>query len=177
MNTLDTIQSVQNAGSTQPPTDAVLSAARAACTRIAPLWPLKNFVAVNPFLGVTELPFSDACSLYSKLIPAGMQMQPSYYQAKLASGEISAADLDAALKSAAEKISAPASNRVPDPETLKQAVAALKDQTQNASPTKHGQAVVEWISHFCASYFDAGQSTWRSPWRTCCDPSSPRRPS
>ena len=165
MNTLDTIQSVQNAGSTQPPTDAVLSAARAACTRIAPLWPLKNFVAVNPFLGVTELPFSDACSLYSKLIPAGMQMQPSYYQAKLASGEISAADLDAALKSAAEKISAPASNRVPDPETLKQAVAALKDQTQNASPTKHGQAVVEWISHFCASYFDAGQSTWRSPWR------------
>jgi hypothetical protein len=28
-----------------------------ACGRIAPLWPLKHFVAVNPFLGFAEKPF------------------------------------------------------------------------------------------------------------------------
>jgi hypothetical protein len=29
----------------------------AACAKVAPLWPLKHFVAVNPFLGFSTTPF------------------------------------------------------------------------------------------------------------------------
>ena len=30
---------------------------KSACRRIPPLWPLKNFVAVNPFLGLSDRQF------------------------------------------------------------------------------------------------------------------------
>ena len=43
-------------------TDAA-SATRAALARIAPLWPLKHFVAVNPFMGLLDRPFAEACDL------------------------------------------------------------------------------------------------------------------
>jgi uncharacterized protein YbcC (UPF0753/DUF2309 family) len=165
MNTLEHVPSVQAAGQETLPAQEVLAAARAACARIAPLWPLKNFVAVNPFLGVSQLPFAEACALYSQLVPGGMQMQPSYYQAKLASGHLTTANLAAALKSAAHKLTTTTLQRLSDPEALRTAVAELTDQTADSSQTAYGQAVVEWISHFCASYFDAGQSTWRAPWR------------
>ena len=39
---------------------AAISAANAAVRTIAPLWPLESFVAVNPFLGISSLPFADA---------------------------------------------------------------------------------------------------------------------
>jgi len=38
-------------------------ALRAAGGRIAPLWPLESFVAVNPYLGLADLRFSDAAEL------------------------------------------------------------------------------------------------------------------
>ena len=34
----------------------VMAAIAGACGRIAPLWPLKHFVAVNPFLGFSGSP-------------------------------------------------------------------------------------------------------------------------
>ena len=55
------------AGAEKPaaaPTEATLTlaAAQQACRRIAPLWPLKHFVAVNPFLGVVDQRFAEALS-------------------------------------------------------------------------------------------------------------------
>ena len=39
--------------SRRPDIDAAIAAA---CKKIAPLWPLKHFVAVNPFLGFADSP-------------------------------------------------------------------------------------------------------------------------
>ena len=39
---------------------ALEATVRAACRRIAPLWPLKHFVAVNPFLGFSGQSFHAA---------------------------------------------------------------------------------------------------------------------
>lgn len=33
-----------------------------ACEKIAPLWPLKHFVAVNPFLGFSGQSFATTCA-------------------------------------------------------------------------------------------------------------------
>ena len=33
--------------------------ARQACLRIPPLWPLRNFVAVNPFASLEDRPFAE----------------------------------------------------------------------------------------------------------------------
>ena len=46
---------------TPTPRDALLRAAiQTARDRVAPLWPLSSFVAVNPFLGFATTPFDQA---------------------------------------------------------------------------------------------------------------------
>ena len=75
----------------------ILAAAESACRRMAPLWPLQNFVAVNPFVGLTDQSFIDSCDLFRRVAPGGMQMPLPFYQAKFAAGEIKEADLESAL--------------------------------------------------------------------------------
>ena len=44
----------------------VTAAMKAAAGRIAPLWPLRSFVAVNPFLGLADRSLSEAATLLAK---------------------------------------------------------------------------------------------------------------
>lgn len=44
----------------------ILTAIAGACERVAPLWPLTHFVAVNPFVGMSELDFEDAVTLMER---------------------------------------------------------------------------------------------------------------
>lgn len=160
----------------QPEPAACLEAARKACARIAPLWPLQDFVAVNPFLGLTELPFTGACELMQRLVPGGMQMTSDYYREKLAAGTLDDTDLAAALQLAPQVLSpqeaAAISDRTPArlradlgrsrEEEMILTVAEAADEQCGAA---WSAAITESIGQFCAAYHDAGQSAWRLPWR------------
>ena len=52
------------------PTQAL--AVEAACSRVPPLWPLQNFVAVNPFLGLAEQRFAQAAQTLQRVAGIGM---------------------------------------------------------------------------------------------------------
>ena len=52
----------------------------AACGRIAPLWPLKNFVAVNPFFGLRDHDFQSASHLLHPVWRTRLYMPRSYFQ-------------------------------------------------------------------------------------------------
>ena len=158
---------------------AIVAAARDACQRIAPLWPLQNFVAVNPFVGLTERPFVEACELLRQVVPGGMQMPLEFYREKYFAGEITDSDLDAAL---AQGRKIPLDQRAEaiekiDRHTLRQALTAkpapssrnairtVADAVDCVHGTAWATAVTETIAQFCSEYFDAGQSAWRLPWR------------
>ncbi|MEZ4638959.1 MAG: putative inorganic carbon transporter subunit DabA [Caldilineaceae bacterium] len=68
-----------------------------ACRRIAPLWPLRNFVAVNPFLGLADETFERAAEIMAQRAGAKMTAPRSFYAAAIHSGRITDADLVAAL--------------------------------------------------------------------------------
>lgn len=70
---LDPISSADSAPAHRP-ANAVDAAVDAVCKRIAPLWPLKTFVAVNPFLGFVDRPFEEACADYRRIV--GVDMLP-----------------------------------------------------------------------------------------------------
>jgi uncharacterized protein len=157
----------------------VLNAARAACRRIAPLWPLRNFVAVNPFVGLTERPFPDACGLIRQVAPGGMQMPLEFYREKYAAGEITDADVDAALAQGRKVLPGQKAAALAefDAERLRQvltsnpapssgnAILTVAEAVDCAHGTAWAAAVTETIAQFCSEYFDAGQSAWRLPWR------------
>jgi uncharacterized protein YbcC (UPF0753/DUF2309 family) len=147
---------------------------------MAPLWPLQNFVAVNPFVGLTERPFLDACELLRRVAPGGMQMPLTFYQEKFAAGEILDADLDAALAQSRKTLPGSWADALAgwDAEKLKQAltlnpaassaneILTVAEAVDCTRGTSWAAAVTETIAQFCSEYFDAGQSAWRLPWRS-----------
>lgn len=159
-------------------TEAVEEAIAAACGKIAPLWPLKNFVAVNPFLGFADQSFGATAASLKRVAGADMLMPRSFYLEAIESGLIEDDAIARALSTAPLSLARPTD------------VSALKKAAVTSSPSKaRPPAVVstvaevldslargdrqsslvgfmiEEISKWAAAYFDEGQASWRMPMR------------
>jgi hypothetical protein len=154
-----------------PATLELRQALRRAHARVAPLWPLQSFVAVNPFLGLSEERFGEACQTMKRVADAHMLMPREHYLGLLAEGRITDRDLHEALQASPELVAVPKS------------LASLKE-TLETEPTYAGEAfvtvteildrslqldtetlVIGEIAKWCAAYWDEGQAAWRMPWR------------
>ncbi len=156
---------------------AMEAAVMAACKRVAPLWPLKHFVAVNPFLGFTDRTFAATCAMMHRVARVDMLMPRSFYRGAVERGEIEDGDLAQALANAPREWRAPG--------TVSALRTALHDAGRKAKHAAHVATVAEVldslaagdrnasrtafmtdeISKWCAAYFDEGQSVWRLPAR------------
>ena len=171
---------VEERGVAQPADDrmAFEAAVRRACRRIAPLWPLRNFVAVNPFLGFADRGFHATCATLRRVARVDMLMPRSFYRQAIDDGVIADRDLEAALAAAPRSWQLPCSvaeikaalatdgpmgagrNAVVSP------VAEVLDALASGDRRRSGTAfMVDEISRWCAAYFDDGQSVWRLPSR------------
>ena len=160
---------------------AVADVTQTACARIAPLWPLKNFVAVNPFVGLSDHDFLDACALVRRVTHGAMTMPLGYYARQWQLKQIGETDLQRALEIAAQTWPAAHARSIQGftPETL---VTAL--QTMNLGHLAPDDAILtvadaldahygsDWcgflrdeISKWCSAYYDGGQASWKMPWR------------
>ncbi len=149
-----------------------------ACNKIAPLWPLKHFVAVNPFLGFSDQTFAATCATLRRVARIDMLMPRGFYREALAASFIEDRDIETARTAVPKSDGAPA-----DIGALKQALA--KDPSHTAKPSavvatvaevldalavgdRHASRtafMIDEISKFCAAYFDEGQAAWRLPSR------------
>ena len=159
-------------------TSDLLDHARAACKRIAPLWPLQNFVAVNPFLGLSDTSFVEACELIRKVAPGGMQMPLSFYSEKYHAAEIQSEDLTAAFKQASQTLPQNWATELaaltpaelvkaleqPEEDFEDLEIFTVADALDRSSGSRWNLEITEVISQFCASYYDRGQSAWKQPW-------------
>ncbi len=138
-----------------------------ACGRIAPLWPLKSFVAVNPYFGLADQPFWQADRTLKRIAGRGLTMPRAFYKEHIASGRITRADLAAALRETgspwdlATLEEALAQPSPPSPEPLALVTDILGELDHQEWPS----FVLERISQYCAAYFDEGQALWAMPWR------------
>jgi uncharacterized protein len=141
-----------------------------ACSRIAPLWPLKHFVAVNPFLGMSGLRFEQAAATLERVAGARMTMPRAFYREQLATGRISREDLRQALpadgsltlpqlEAALQRDHAPVKQAATVAEVLD--TLALPDAPQGGFVS----LVTDKLSQLCAAYFDDGQAPWPLPWK------------
>lgn len=149
-----------------------------ACERIAPLWPLRNFVAVNPFLGFSDHTFESTCAKIRRVAGADMLMPRSFHRDALARGVMTQTDLSAALAQAPkvpfapENLAALNEALARDPAgrhrpravvaTVAEVLDALAGGDRHASRTAF---MVDEISKWCAAYFDEGQASWKLPSR------------
>ncbi len=124
---------------------ALTQAIAAACARIAPLWPLDSFVAVNPFLGFTGQSFAGTCAMLRRVAGIDVLMPRGFYRAELG---LAAPD--------AQPPGPPAVA------TVAEVLDALAGGDKQASRTAF---MIDEISKWCAGYFDAGQAAWPAPFR------------
>ena len=153
-------------------TQCILDAAERAANRIAPLWPLKDFVAVNPFLGFADTPFVEAGQIMRRAVSARMTMPRSFYAQALESGRLTDADLVVALA----RMGAP--NDLPgEIAGLKRlllcgeparetAMATVSDAASHVTGRDWTGLAVTRISMWAASHFDEGQAAWKPVTRT-----------
>ena len=146
----------------------------AACNRIAPLWPLKHFVAVNPFLGFSHASFAATCATMRRVARVDMLMPRGFYREALAAGVIDDAAISQALRampavsgSVADIRAAAARDPAPRPPSAVVAtVAEVLDRLASGDRLASRTAfMVDEISKFCAGYFDEGQASWKQPGR------------
>lgn len=163
---------------TRPAPAMIDVAIERACSKIAPLWPLKHFVAVNPFLGFSDQSFSGTCATLRRVAGVDMLMPRIFYRGALAAGQIEDRDLTTAiaaksgysamasdaiaLRRAAER--EPATNSRPKAvvATVAEVLDRLASGDRQASRTAF---MIDEISKWCAAYFDEGQASWKLPTR------------
>lgn len=142
----------------------LLDSLRCAAKKIAPLWSLENFVAVNPYLGLTNKSFHDVAHELSVLGGIESTLPTAYYLKKWLEDEITVSDLEQALTKF---------NIQKDPEdfilevepdlSVQQNTKTLwtvSDFASDITGQDWNRFFLARISHWASSYFDNGQAKW-----------------
>lgn len=143
---------------------AIIQALREAAKKVAPLWPLENFVAVNPYLGHTDKKFSAIAQHLATVGGIQMTLPLSFYYQKFQEGSIKKEDIEAALAknptytidldTFIDSLASAEEKDLPG-------IATLTDVAAQATGTDWSRFSVASISTWAASYFDKGQATWK----------------
>ena len=138
-----------------------------ACGRIAPLWPLEHFVAVNPFFGLADQSFQAASDTLARITGNGLYMPREYFREQVALGRIGDDDLQRAIVRCGSDLSVESVRRTLAQEAPrpKLGMASVSEVLERVEGGLWSSFVTERISLHCAAYFDLGQAIVPPPWR------------
>ena len=137
----------------------------AACARIAPTWPLDQFIAVNPYWGHLERPITAAAAHLAALAGSPMLMPRSWFRDHWQAGRITKAQLSEAIEATgahctADELVADLNAAPGFPGRLPLAT----DLVDARCDTSHHMAWRDYVTHHlsqgAAAYFDQGQAAW-----------------
>jgi len=138
---------------------AVLAgAAETALRLIPPAWPLAATVAVNPFLGHAGETLAATGAQLARVGGTPVTMPRSWYQSKIASGEISSADLHAATGVMGGTAHMAAGDTAP-----LSPLPTVADLASAVSGMNWTAKIVDRFGVWAAGYLDQGQALWAAP--------------
>jgi uncharacterized protein len=143
------------------------AAAQAAARQIPPVWPLASSVAVNPFLGQTTETLADTAARLSRVGGIPVTMPRSWYLERIATDEISEADLAAARAGSPHRgkpanvtaLKVAAAQDHPAPHAL----PTIADLATAAGGTDWPGLIADRFGAWASGYFDRGQALWATP--------------
>jgi uncharacterized protein len=143
-----------------------------ACARIAPTWPLDQFIAVNPYWGWVGQPFSEAAAELARLSGTSMWTRREHQLARWKAGELRAEHLQAALASttdqdvknlSVEELTLALHQPAASPPRLRLVTELVDAQRDLTHHVAWRDFVTHQISQHCAAYFDRHQAVWGAP--------------
>lgn len=161
MKTIDQIEA------TGHDTKAVRDSVEAASKRIAPTWPLDQFIAVNPYWGFIDTTVQRVSSRLESYSGSRMVMPRSFYHDQWKTGRLRTHDLQEALRRSKLRVSM--TDLLSDLEGESQVSPRVPLVTSIADSRRdllHGMSTDDFVTHnvsqHCASYFDHCQSSWET---------------
>lgn len=136
-----------------------------ACQRIAPTWPLDQFIAVNPYWGFVDQPIATAAKQLHRLSGTRLVMPRAYYQTEWQAERLKPAHLQAAIDAAQSD------------GTVSELIAAMSMRANQSRPLmlittvadidrdlRYSMPWVDFVTHqssqHCAAYFDENEAAW-----------------
>jgi uncharacterized protein YbcC (UPF0753/DUF2309 family) len=139
------------------------AAVERACGRIAPTWPLDQFIAVNPFWGFIDQPLPEVAARLAALSGSRLTMPRAYFREQWQAGRLQPSHLHAAI---AETGTGGTVDRLVEilrgPDTAAPRRAQVTDVVDEVRDLTRAVAYADFVTHSlsqsCAAYFDAGQA-------------------
>lgn len=143
----------------------LLAAIDAACGRIAPTWPLDQFIAVNPWWGYVDQPIAQAGAMLAATSGARMLMPRAWYREAFASGSYTERHVRLAIERAgSELVVQDVIGSLDHCRGLPAARGRVTDVADAMRDLTHQMPWCSFVTHnvsqFCAAFFDQGQSSW-----------------
>jgi len=154
----------------RPAPATVIAAAHEATRKVAPVWPLKHFVAVNPYLGLVDRPFIEVAGIMAEAAGARTLMPAAFYLEATRTGRIADADIAAALAAAGRPagegdVAEVKRRAAAEDDTLPPPLPTFADVVSEVTGSDVAALVVDRVSAFAAGHFDEGQALWPMPGR------------
>ncbi|MBX3229195.1 MAG: DUF2309 domain-containing protein [Labilithrix sp.] len=137
--------------------------AERACARIAPVWPLDRFIAVNPFWGHIDKPFPRVAGELAALSGARLIMPRAWFAEEWREGRLRQQHLSAAIGELGshlteEQLTALFWIEDKPPPRRPLVVDVMDTRCHRALELSWRDFIVARLGLFCASYFDDGQA-------------------
>ncbi len=151
---------------------------------IAPVWPLKDYVAVNPYFGIHQRTFMDARAFLKVFSDCETLMPVGYYAHQFQKSSFDRDDIAEAITELAEvglsmaltldEIASQLECEIAEHSTLDQpapesnphrCVKTIAEIATASTRLDWTEAIRDEVSKCCASTYDDGQASWQSPWR------------
>lgn len=158
--------------------DEVLNSVQEA---IAPVWPLKDYVAVNPYGGLSGEPFLEARTKLQSVSDCETLMPLGYYRGRFAAGKFGLSEIEAAVDELVEDqvpgaellcanaiyklLSANHESEAPKSSCSVARIQPISECYDQSSGTSWSEVICEEISKHCSAHYDEGQASWASPWK------------
>ncbi|MEE4188043.1 MAG: DUF2309 domain-containing protein, partial [Roseobacter sp.] len=146
----------------------IAKASDAAARAIPPVWPLASSVAVNPFLGQSSETLAAVGARLGRVGGVPVTMARAHYQALIAEGTITDADIKDAIESCgvtgAPDLAA-VKQKAAIPATTPAPVPTIADLAAKVSGIDWPGILADRFGHWAAGYFDQGQALWAAPHR------------
>ncbi|GCC52750.1 DUF2309 domain-containing protein [Chryseotalea sanaruensis] len=146
--------------------ETLVAKLKGATKKIAPVWPLENFVAVNPYLGLTNKSFEIAAKDLAAAGAVQMTLPLSFYLKKVKEGKLKVEHITTALKKRQKNTNASQfisnlENTSSDADSI-ETISTLVDVVSKVTGKDWKRFMVARVSNFAASYFDKGQASWKA---------------
>ena len=160
-----------------------------ASARVAPTWPLDEFIAVNPYWGWVKQPIAQASAALGVIAGTRLTMPRTWYAEQYRAGQLERCHLHAAVLRSRQEVGAtdlgttdlstagrPSEagvdeqvehlvNILGDANAALPRLALVTDLRDQASAPRPGlswsELVTHQVSQHCAAYFDRHQAAWR----------------